>query len=232
MAELAFLPLATDAWISDTSHLTRVERGLYMDLLILMWRTPECRVPNDLAWISRKLMCSPNEADALKNIIAEFCQSTGNWLSQKRLRKEWDYCLEKRKKQSERAKARWNKDKDQCHGNAAPHITGNAPTPSPTPTLIPLDKSNGAAVEIDPTKVMFDAGIALFAGAGVSEAKARPLLGKWRRDHGDEAVMAALGKAKREGALDPVSFIEGCFRAKRSTGPGRFSPIEDTAPAL
>lgn len=219
MADLAFLPLATDAWIADTSHLSRVERGLYMDLLILMWRSPECRVPNDLTWISRKLGCSADEAETLKNLVSEFCKSTGNWLSQKRLRKEWDYCLEKRKKQSERAKARWNKDKDQCHGNAAPHDTGNAPTPSPTPTLIPLDKSNGAAVLIDPTKAMFDAGIVLLAGAGVSDAKARSVIGKWKRDHGEEAVMSALGKAKREGALEPIAFIEGCFRARRRDEP-------------
>lgn len=232
MAELAFLPLATDAWIADTSHLPRAERGLYMDLLILIWRTPDCRVPNDLDWISRKLRCSEAEANALKNIVSEFCRTTGNWIDQKRLRKEWEYVHEKRKKQSERAKARWNKDKDACQGNAAPHITGNAPTPTPSPTLIPLDKSNGEANLIDPAKAMFDAGIGLLGQAGIAAAKARGLVGKWRRENGDEAVIAALGKAKREGALDPVAFIEGCFRAKRATGASRFVSIEDSAPML
>jgi len=214
MANLAFLPLATDAWIADTSHLSRAERGLYMDLLILMWRSPECRVPNDLGWISRKLGCTESEAATLQNIVSEFCKSTGNWLSQKRLRKEWDYCLEKRKKQSERAKLRWNKDKDTSHGNAAPHDTGNALSPSPTHSLIPLAKANGETALIDPVKAMFDAGIRLLASAGIAEPKARALLGKWKRDHGEIAVMAALGKAQREGAIDPVSFIQGCFRAK------------------
>ncbi|MBE7186199.1 MAG: hypothetical protein INR68_17535, partial [Methylobacterium mesophilicum] len=38
------------------------------------------------------------------------------------------------------------------------------------------------------------------------------MLGKWKRDHGAEAVIVALGKAQREGAIDPVSFIEGCLR--------------------
>lgn len=64
----------------------------------------------------------------------------------------------------------------------------------------------------DPLKVMFDSGIALLGAAGIAEGKARPLLGKWRAAHGAEAVIAALGTAQREGAIDPVSFIEGVLR--------------------
>lgn len=232
MAELAFLPLATDAWVADTAHLPRVERGLYMDLLILMWRSPECRVPNDLEWISRKLRCSPDEAEVLKNIVSEFCRSTGNWIDQKRLRKEWDYVRERSEKRRGAAKARWEKDKESCTSNAQVHNGCNAPTPTPTPTLLPLDKSNGAGVSIDPAKVMFDAGIGLLGASGVAASKARNLLGKWRRDHGDATVMAALGKAKREGAIDPVAFVEGCFRAKRRDGTSQHASIHETAPAL
>lgn len=67
-------------------------------------------------------------------------------------------------------------------------------------------------VIVDPDKVMFDGGISLMARAGVLEPKARQLLGKWKRDHGTPSVIAALGAAQREGAIDPISFIEGCFR--------------------
>lgn len=71
-------------------------------------------------------------------------------------------------------------------------------------------------VAIDPAKLLFDSGVALLGLAGIAEAKARPILGKWRRAHGDEAVIAALGTAKREGAIDPVSFIEACLRGARN----------------
>ena len=64
----------------------------------------------------------------------------------------------------------------------------------------------------NPEKVMFDAGVALLKAAGFSEARARPVLGKWKAQHGAEAVIVALGKAQREGAIDPVSFINGVFR--------------------
>lgn len=68
----------------------------------------------------------------------------------------------------------------------------------------------------DPDKVMFDSGVALLRAAGKPDGQARSLLGRWRKEHGTESVIAALGKAQREGAIDPVSFIEGVFRqAKR-----------------
>jgi uncharacterized protein YdaU (DUF1376 family) len=70
----------------------------------------------------------------------------------------------------------------------------------------------------DPDKIMFDAGVALLRSAGKPDGQARSLLGRWRKTYGTEAVISALGKAKREGAIDPVSFIEGVFRhAKRAT---------------
>ncbi|WP_010545229.1 DUF1376 domain-containing protein [Sphingomonas elodea] len=64
----------------------------------------------------------------------------------------------------------------------------------------------------DPEKVMFDAGRQLLGAAGMSADAAGRLLGKWKRDYGPEAVITALGKAQREGAIDPKSFIEGCLR--------------------
>lgn len=75
--------------------------------------------------------------------------------------------------------------------------------------------ASGAAAPdnvVDPEKVMFDAGRALLTAAGISAEAAGRLLGRWKRDHGAEAVIIALGKAQREGAIDPKSFIEGCLR--------------------
>lgn len=91
------------------------------------------------------------------------------------------------------------------------NVTETAPdTESETEQKVPLDKeSNGA---FDPEKVMFDSGIVLLGEAGKSEPQARAILGKWKRDHGAGLVIEAMGKAQREGAIEPVSFIEGCLR--------------------
>lgn len=82
-------------------------------------------------------------------------------------------------------------------------------------------KATGADAPPDPVKVMFDSGRSLLVAGGKSHDAAGKLLGKWRAEHGTEAVIAALGRAQREGAIDPVSFIEGCLRsgAKKLTDP-------------
>ncbi len=101
------------------------------------------------------------------------------------------------------------------------HRTKRNVSETPPDTDTDTDKSSDTKVSaktpliVDPAKVMFDAGKALLGGAGVAPAKAGALLGKWRRDYGDEALIAALGRAQRAGAIDPVSFIEGCFRDNR-----------------
>jgi len=139
VAEFAAIPLFTDSWIADTAHLTRAERGLYMDLLILIWRSPECRIPNDMAWIGRRLRVENGEAETLESIVKEFCQSTGNFLTQKRLKREWSYTFEKRKKNIASAKSRWNKQKEASERNAdampETQCERNAPSPSPSPSL-------------------------------------------------------------------------------------------------
>lgn len=73
--------------------------------------------------------------------------------------------------------------------------------------------SGANAPPVDPVKVMFDAGVSLIAASGKSESAARAWLGKARKDHGTEAVITMLGRAKREGAIDPIGFMEAGFKA-------------------
>lgn len=128
MAEFPSLPLWTDAWVADTKHLSRAERGLYMDLLILMWRSATCKVPNDDAWLAKRLNLTEKEVTGeLRPIISEFCISDGNRIWQKRLFKEYEFC----RRQSARRKGKKTNDKD-TNRNEFPDT---APTPTPIPTL-------------------------------------------------------------------------------------------------
>lgn len=78
---------------------------------------------------------------------------------------------------------------------------------------------------VDPVKIMFDAGVSLIKSAGKSDSAARSWLGKARKDHGPEAVIAAIGRAKREGAIDPIPFMEGCLQAKARDAPRARVPV-------
>lgn len=210
MAEFAAIPLFTDSWVADTGHLTRAERGLYMDILILIWRSPECRVPNDLAWIARRLRVGDDEISTLQSVVAEFLSSTGNWLTQKRLKREWNYTFEKRKKNIESAKSRWENKKDASERNATTSGVGNAnampPHPHPHPQYSE-GKPSGADAPPDPEKVMFDGGIRLLTAVGKTSDQARSIIGKWKRDFSTPEVIAALGEAQRHGAIDPVGYV-------------------------
>jgi len=129
MAEFPSLHLFTDAFLADAGHLTDEELGRYMRLLILTWRTPKCRLPNDDEWIARKLSRTVSDFDkSFKPLIKEFFKTSGNWVFQKRLTEEFSYRKKHSKLQSERAKSRYNKDKHNCRGNAT---NGIAPQPLP-----------------------------------------------------------------------------------------------------
>lgn len=98
------------------------------------------------------------------------------------------------------------------HGNASERTREE----TETETDHSVAKATGTVVPlVDPEKVMFDQGIRYLATAGVSEAKARSQLGKWRRDHGAGAVIEALGAAQRLGIVEPIGWIEGRWRAER-----------------
>lgn len=119
MAQFPGLMLWTGAWVADTAHLSRLERGTYMDLIVLMWRTPGCRVPNDDAWLARHMRMTADEVvQELRPIIKEFCQSDGNYLFQKRLQIEFVRAFKRSHGSSVRAKRRWDNKKDLYAGNA------------------------------------------------------------------------------------------------------------------
>jgi uncharacterized protein YdaU (DUF1376 family) len=146
VARFPALPLFTDSWIADTKHLSRSERGLYMDLIILIWRTPLCRIPDDRQWIARKLGIAPDD-DELAKVIDEFCshpKGSGKWLVQKRLQREFQYLTSKRALRSKAAKVRWEKQKKDANAMLTPpHPT----PPNNNPPKPPLAKGGPLALQ-------------------------------------------------------------------------------------
>lgn len=123
MADFPALPLFTDAYMRDCWHLSDAEHGRYLLVLILIWQSPNCRIPNEPAWIAHKLRRSVEDYERdFAPIIKEFCVTTGNWLTQKRLAREYTFLRKTSKTQSDRAKTRWNKKKKstRAHAGAMP----------------------------------------------------------------------------------------------------------------
>lgn len=139
MAEFPALPLFTDSYMRDCWHLSDADHGRYLLLLILLWQSPQCRIPNDPSWVARKLRRTPEQYEKeIAPLVQEFLSSDGNWLTQKRLQKEFKYVAGATKKRADAAKSRWKKDKDKSNADAK-EMQGtcglDAPTPTPTPTI-------------------------------------------------------------------------------------------------
>ena len=78
--------------------------------------------------------------------------------------------------------------------------------------LSSVSKDTAAAgAPVDKAKVTFGACLAYLVENGRDEASARNLLGKWRRDHGDDAVQSAVEKARAGAVSNPVSYIQACL---------------------
>lgn len=70
---LAYFPLYPDRYEADTAHLSILEDGAYNRLLRLCWRSPACKLPNDLAWIYRQCRAvSDADQAAICAVLDEF----------------------------------------------------------------------------------------------------------------------------------------------------------------
>lgn len=208
MAEFPALPLFTDAIIADCAHLTDEEFGRYVRLLMLIWRSPDCRIPHNSEWVSRK-MARPYSV--LEPLITEFCYVDVNWITHQRLQKELSYLREKSKKQSARAKMRNYNKNGSCCGNAAPHASGNAPTPTPTP----ITSTNVEGVPPSIEDLLFGPALQyLIKNTGKPESECRSMIGKWRKQFGPDETLEALRKSQNAKAAQPVEYIARLLKPK------------------
>lgn len=71
----------------------------------------------------------------------------------------------------------------------------------------PDSASDEAAAPFDVVKAVFDLGAALLTGAGHEERAARSIVGRWRRDFGDAAVLEALLDCQARRISSPVEWM-------------------------
>lgn len=119
MADFPYLPMWTDAYLADTTHLHTEEHGAYLLLLFSAWRNPECSLPDDDATLSRLAGLSLAKWKAMKPTIMAFWKldkRKKRWV-QKRLQVERKKAVSKRGKAKDSAASRWKQTK-KTHANA------------------------------------------------------------------------------------------------------------------
>ena len=75
---------------AKTSHLTLEEDGAYNRLLRLCWMSPGCSLPDDDAWIMRRMRCDQDTFDRVVSVVLDefFTRSNGR-VSNARMTKEF-----------------------------------------------------------------------------------------------------------------------------------------------
>lgn len=140
MAQFPALPLWTDAYLGDTTHLTTIEHGAYLLLLIVAWRSPDCRLPNDDKMLARFTKLSPSQWKRIKPIIMEFFTIRDEWIYQLRLLDELEAVKRLTMQRSNAGKSSALKRKER-NQRAFQREANETATPTPRPIKKDIDKS-------------------------------------------------------------------------------------------
>lgn len=133
MADFPALPLWTDAYLADTRHLSTLEHGAYLLLLMEAWRRPSCSLPDDDNMLSRLAGMDAAAWQNIKSTVMSFwILSRGEW-TQKRLKKERSYVTKTSAIQRKRALSGWKTKKSDDARKMPGASRKQAPTPTPTP---------------------------------------------------------------------------------------------------
>lgn len=206
---LPYFPLYPADFEADTSHLTLEEDGAYNRLLRLCWMTPGCSLPDDPAWIARRMRVDMATFErVVAPLLEEFFRKARKRIHSPRMSREFaraklsnELRVSAGKKGGRPRKALKNNDLDESYAKALP----KQPEPEPDKKDTVAKATDGGAV--DPVKMIFDQGVKILTGAGVSERNARTFIGKLRKDHQDGQILTAIMDCGRAGAVDPIPWI-------------------------
>lgn len=111
MAQYPYMPLWVADYLADTTHLTTAQHGAYLLILMAMWRSPDCSVPDDDRQLARITAQSVQSWKRMRQVITKMLSPSddhGSW-SQKRLHKEWEKTIAKSSVRKGSAEKRWSK---------------------------------------------------------------------------------------------------------------------------
>jgi uncharacterized protein YdaU (DUF1376 family) len=209
MAEFPAIPFWTDAYIGDTMHLTTLQHGAYLLLLVAAWRSPDCSLPDDDVMLARITRMDKRTWKANRDtILAFWSRGSDAKLFQKRLKDERKYVEDKRNKNASAGKASALKRLNR--GSTPVQQTANInPTPTPTPTPIKEEGVPKGTPRASEVQAAFDAynSIAKEIGLPVAQAltdrRRSQINARLKEVGGIEGWNAALGK------LRASSFCQG-----------------------
>ena len=214
MTAPAWMPLYVADYLADTGHLSTLEHGAYLLLIMHYWQNGG--LPDDDTKLARIARLAPKDWGTIRDTIAELFAC--DW-QHKRIDAELAKASENLGRRSAAGKAgasaRYSNriaNAGQSQGNRianAGQSHSNPPSPSPSSLRSESSKakaSGAGAPPDDPLKALWDRGTAALGGG------ARSLIGKARREYGDIGVLNAIARCEAEKPSNPVEFFLGALR--------------------
>lgn len=141
MAEFPAFPLWTDAYLADTGELTTLEHGAYLLLLIAMWRAGGA-LPNDDDKLRRCTRLQPRQWIIVRPVLMQFLTIDGDLVVQGRLQDEYMRAIEKSRKASQSARAKYRKTN-------TPHPANASSGQSESPATISISTNTSSSLRSD-----------------------------------------------------------------------------------
>mgnify|MGYP003418748141 FL=1 len=202
----AWMPFYIGDYLADTGHLTTLEHGAYLMLIMHYWQKG-C-LPADEKLIARVARLTPEQWAESRDILAMLF---GDGWTHKRIDAELAKAAEivgKRKTAAETGHQRRRSSANAVHVQSTSTDTG-ASTFHQVPSSEAI-ASDAVASKADPRDELWTEGLAsLIAMTGMPDRKARGVLGKWCRDARDDCslVLAKIRAAKAERIGEAVAWI-------------------------
>jgi uncharacterized protein YdaU (DUF1376 family) len=125
MTKAPYMKLWHGDYLADTSHLSTIEHGAYLLLLMVMWRNGGT-LPNDDVRLARYAKLRANQWTKMRSTILEFFEIDGDTIRHQRITKELESCARLSQSQSHNAKAKSLKNKETGSAIAKPEFASHS----------------------------------------------------------------------------------------------------------
>lgn len=93
------------------------------------------------------------------------------------------------------------------------------PSPSPSKCSVPTERAPPPAAPPCGAQEIFDRGVRMLVDTGTPERQARGVIGRWRKQHGTEAVRLALDDAAHASPTAPIAWITAALKRQTDRAP-------------
>jgi uncharacterized protein YdaU (DUF1376 family) len=244
MSKLPSMPMWWSDFFTKTDHLNNEEQWAYAKLMAKTWLRNCEPLPDVDSDIARLLNMGIKRWLKIRRRIEPFFDLSNATWRQPHLENVFLECAARAASSRSNGALGGRPKSNKINKIVKPTGSAGGTQQEPTPNLSKTKakeerkkdseaKASAAAVAPamlpDPVKILWNRGLALLLGAELPDARARRLIGGWRKEFSDAAVLAAIVACEHEAASEPVAFIAGCLHHSRKgmNGHGRLTPANE-----